>query len=379
MENKKFKFNVIHEDKNSDARLGEIITPHGKINTPVFCPVGTRATVKAMTPEELRDIGVQIILGNTYHLYLRPGIDVIEKAGGLHKFMHWEGPILTDSGGYQVFSLNQTFRIVKDGVEFKSIIDGSKHFFSPQKVVELQKRMGSDIMMMLDEPVSPDSDHDYTKLAMNRTLDWARMSINSVGDYPGALFGIIQGGMYDDLRKECSKRMLELNFDGYSMGGLSIGEPKELTFELMEKTVNEIPKEKARYFMGLGDPEGIIKAVSLGVDMFDCVLATRIARNGVAITYEGKLNIKNFRYKMDFNPLIHDCNCYCCKNYSRAYIRHLYISNEILASRLLTTHNLHFMINLMKDIRRGIKDGTFSEIKRKYKNYVWNRNIIQEI
>jgi len=236
--------------------------------------------------------------------------------------------------------------------------------------------MGSDIMMMLDEPVSPDSDHDYTKLAMNRTLDWAKMSINSVRDYPGALFGIIQGGMYDDLRKDCSKRMLELNFDGYSIGGLSIGEPKELTFELMEKTVNEIPKEKARYFMGLGDPEGIIKAVSLGVDMFDCVLATRIARNGVAITYEGKLNIKNFKYKMDFNPLIHDCNCYCCKNYSRAYIRHLYISNEILASRLLTTHNLHFMINLMKDIRRGIKDGTFSEIKRKYKNYVWNRNII---
>jgi len=273
MKNKSFKFKIICEDKNSSARVGEILTPHGKIDTPVFAPVGTKATVKAMTPEELQDIGIQIVLGNTYHLYLRPGIDVIKKAGGLHRFMHWEGPILTDSGGFQVFSLNKTFKILKNGVEFRSIIDGSKHFFNPQKVIELQKKMGSDIMMMLDEPVNPDSGYDYTKLAMNRTIDWAKLSIDKVMDYQGALFGIIQGGMFEDLRKESAKRMVDMDFDGYSIGGLSIGEPRKLTFEIMVKTLNEIPKNKVRYFMGLGDPEGIIKAVSLGTDIFDCVLA----------------------------------------------------------------------------------------------------------
>ncbi len=374
MRNKKFEFKIICEDENSSARVGEIKTIHGKIETPVFAPVGTRATVKAMTPEELRGVGIQIVLGNTYHLYLRPGIEVIEKAGGLHKFMHWEGPILTDSGGFQIFSLDETFKIFKDGVEFKSIYDGSKHFFSPQKVVKLQKKMGSDIMMMLDEPVSPDYDYNYTKLAMYRTLDWAKISINEVGNYKGALFGIIQGGMYDDLRKESAERTVAMDFDGYSIGGLSIGEPRDLTFKMMKITINEMPKDKPRYFMGLGDPLGIIKAVSLGVDIFDCVLATRVARNGVAITNGGKLNIRNLKYKMDFNPIELDCNCYCCKNYSRAYIRHLHISNEILASRLLTTHNLYFMVNLMKKIRERIKNCTFSYIERRFKNYIWDKN-----
>lgn len=360
--------NFIVEKKctRTKARLGRLKTHHGTVNTPVFMPVGTQATVKAMTPEELTGIGAEIILGNTYHIYLRPGMEVIEKAGGLHKFMSWNGPILTDSGGFQIFSLRSLRKISDEGVCFNSHIDGSPHFFSPQKVIEIQEIIGSDIMMPLDECVSADSSFEYTEKSLELTHKWAYQSLEARRNCHQLLFGIVQGCMYKDLREKSAKFLTELPFDGYSVGGLSVGEDKKTMIDVLSFTMDYLPYDKPRYLMGVGKPEDFFYCIELGIDMFDCVLPTRIARNGTVFTKDGKLVIKNAKYKFDFSPVEPDCNCYCCKNFTRAYLRHLFISDEILGSRLATLHNLTFIINLIKNIRVSIERDCFPEYKEEF-------------
>lgn len=361
------KYELIKECKQSGARLGRLHTPHGIINTPIFMPVGTAATVKAMTPEELKDIHAEIILSNTYHLYLRPGHELIEKAGGLHKFMHWDRPILTDSGGFQVFSLGDLRKITEEGVEFRSHIDGSKHFLSPEKATEIQNALGSDIMMAFDECAPYPADYDYVKNSLERTTRWAKRCKDAhKNPDKQALFGIVQGGMYKDLREQSVKELLELDFPGYSVGGLSVGEPKELMNEVLDYTVPLLPQDKPRYLMGVGSPDALIDGVIRGIDMFDCVLPTRIARNGTCMTSEGQLVIKNAKHTEDFSPLDPNCECYTCKNYSRAYLRHLFKCKEILSSRLLTLHNLHFLISLMKDVRQAIMDDRLLDFQKEF-------------
>ena len=361
------KYELIKECKQSGARLGRLHTPHGIINTPIFMPVGTAATVKAMTPEELKDIHAEIILSNTYHLYLRPGHELIEKAGGLHKFMHWDRPILTDSGGFQVFSLGDLRKITEEGVEFRSHIDGSKHFLSPEKATEIQNALGSDIMMAFDECAPYPADYDYVKNSLERTTRWAKRCKDAhKNPEKQALFGIVQGGMYKELREQSVKELLELDFPGYSVGGLSVGEPKELMNEVLDYTVPLLPKDKPRYLMGVGSPDALIDGVIRGIDMFDCVLPTRIARNGTCMTSEGQVVIKNAKHTEDFSPLDPNCDCYTCKNYSRAYLRHLFKCKEILSSRLLTLHNLHFLISLMKDVRQAIMEDRLLDFQKEF-------------
>ncbi|PID79387.1 MAG: tRNA guanosine(34) transglycosylase Tgt [Clostridiales bacterium] len=339
------------------ARCAEITTPHGKIKTPVFMPVGTKATVKAMTPEELKKLGAEIILGNTYHLYLRPGHELIAEAGGLHRFMNWDRPILTDSGGFQVFSLGNLRKIEEAGVKFRSHIDGSEHFITPEKAIEIQNALGSDIIMAFDECPAYPSEYDYVKQSLERTTRWAKRCKEAHKNIDNqALFGIVQGGMYRDLRKLSAEQLVELDLPGYAIGGLSVGEPKDIMYEVLDYTVDWLPKEKPRYLMGVGSPDALIEGVMRGIDMFDCVLPTRTARMGTALTSSGALTIKQARYQKDFKPLDETCDCYTCQNYSRAYIRHLYKENEILSARLLSTHNLHFLVNLMKNIRRAIEN-----------------------
>lgn len=366
-----FKFELIKESKECKARRGKIYTNHGVIETPIFMPVGTKATVKAMTPEELKGMEAQIILGNTYHLYLRPGHKLVEEAGGLHKFMNWDRPILTDSGGFQVFSLGPLRKITEEGVEFRSHVDGSKHFISPEKSMEIQNSLGSDIMMAFDECVPYPSDYEYTKKSMERTTRWARRCKEFHKNTDNqALFGIVQGGMYEDLRKESIKQITEIDFPGYAVGGLSVGEPLKLMNEVMDYTVEQLPKDKPRYLMGVGSPDYLFEAVERGIDMADCVLPTRMARHGAFITNRGQLTIKNAKYKNDFSPIDSDCDCYCCRNYSRAYIRHLFNENEILGARLASIHNLFFLINLMKRIRISIDENNFMNFKKEfYENY----------
>lgn len=358
-----FEFELIQECPQTKARIGKIKTPHGEIETPVFMPVGTKATVKTMTPEELKSIGSQIILANTYHLYLRPSTDIISKAGGLHKFMNWDGPILTDSGGFQVFSLADSRKITEDGVEFRSHIDGSKHFLSPEKSIEIQNILGSDIIMAFDECAPYPADYDYIEKSMERTTRWAKRCKDFHQDETQALFGIVQGGMYKDLRERSAKELVELDFPGYAIGGLSVGEPLSMMNKILDHTVDFLPKDKPRYNMGVGTPDYLFESVIRGIDMADCVLPTRIARNGTAITSEGNLVIKNAKYKEDFSKLDPDCDCYTCSNYSRAYIRHLFSVNEILAYRLVTIHNLYFLHNLMENIKKAIRDGNLLEYK----------------
>lgn len=359
-----FKFELIKEDPHTKARLGKIITDHGEIETPIFMPVGTKATVKTMTPEEVKDLGAQIILANTYHLYLRPGHKLIEKAGGLHKFMNWDGPILTDSGGFQVFSLSDNRKITEEGVEFQSHIDGSKEFISPEKSMEIQNSLGSDIMMAFDECVSYPADYEYVKSSMERTTRWAKRSLDGHKNKEHqALFGIVQGGMFKDLREKSARDLVDMDFDGYSIGGLSVGEPLEMMSEMLDFTVDFLPKEKPRYNMGVGTPDYLFESVIRGIDMADCVLPTRIARNGTAITSHGRVVVKNAKYKEDFTTLDPECDCYTCKNYTRAYIRHLFNVNEILAYRLLTIHNLYFLIDMMENIREAIKNENLLEYK----------------
>lgn len=364
-------FELLKESNESKARLGKLHTPHGVIETPIFMPVGTRATVKAMTPEELKDLGAQIILSNTYHLYLRPGHKLIEEAGGLHKFMNWDKPILTDSGGFQVFSLGDLRKISEEGVEFRSHIDGSKHFISPEKSIEIQNSLGSDIMMAFDECAPYPSDWDYVKKSLERTTRWAKRCKDAHQKPDSqALFGIVQGGMYKDLREQSAKEIMDLDFPGYAVGGLSVGEPGELMYEVLDYTVPLLPKNKPRYLMGVGTPDYLFEAVIRGIDMADCVLPTRIARNGTVLTSSGKLVVRNAKYARDFNQLDSECDCYTCKNYSRAYIRHLFNVDEILGSRLTTIHNIHFLLKLMENIRQAIREDRLLQYREEfYKKY----------
>lgn len=366
-----FKFTLEKKSSQCKARTGTIETNHGVIKTPVFMPVGTRATVKAMNNDELKSIGSQIILSNTYHLYLKPGQEIIRKVDGLHKFMNWNKPILTDSGGFQVFSLNKTRKITEEGVQFRSHIDGSKHFISPEKSMEIQNDLGSDIMMAFDECVPYPASYEYTEDSMKRTLRW----IKRCKDYhkntdKQNLFGIIQGGMYKDLREYSAKNTIDFDLPGYAIGGLSVGEPRDLMIDLLDFTTDFMPENKPRYLMGVGTPDYLFEAVEHGVDMCDCVLPTRIARNGTALTSKGKLVVKNAKYKDDFSPLDENCDCYACKNHTRAYIRHLLNVDEILGARLLSIHNLRFLIKLMENIRKSIEEDRYLEFKDEfYRNY----------
>ncbi|WIF96186.1 tRNA guanosine(34) transglycosylase Tgt [Caminicella sporogenes] len=361
------KYELIKECKQSGARLGKIYTPHGTIETPIFMPVGTQATVKSMTPEELKEINAQIILSNTYHLYLRPGHELVDKAGGLHKFMNWDRPILTDSGGFQVFSLGKLRKITEEGVEFRSHLDGSKHFISPEKAIEIENALGADIIMAFDECAPYPADKEYVKNSLERTTRWAKRCKNAHKKKDSqALFGIIQGGMYKDLRKQSAYEIIEMDFPGYAVGGLSVGEPKPLMYEILEYTTPLMPKDKPRYLMGVGTPDCLIEGVIRGIDMFDCVLPTRIARNGTALTSRGKVVIKQAKYYDDFTPLDPECDCYTCKNYSRAYIRHLFKANEILSARLITYHNLYFLLKLMEKIREAIKNDRLLDFRKEF-------------
>lgn len=369
------KYELIKKDKFSKARLGKIYTNRGIIETPIFMPVGTRATVKAMNVDELKEIGSQIILGNTYHLYLRPGQEIIRAAGGLHKFMNWDRPILTDSGGFQVFSLGAIRKITEEGVMFRSHIDGSKHFISPEKSMEIQNDLGSDIMMAFDECAPYPASYDYVKNSMERTIRWLkRCKEYHKNTENQALFGIIQGGMYKDLRKISAIETCSMDLPGYAVGGLSVGEPKDVMVEYLNYTTEFMPEDKPRYLMGVGTPDYLFEAVEAGIDMADCVLPTRLGRNGTAITTYGKVVIKNAKYAKDFTPLDETCDCYACKNHTKAYIRHLMNVNEILGARLLSIHNLRFLLKTMENIRQAIREDRFLEYKKEfYKNYGYEK------
>ena len=369
------EYELLHEDKNTGARRGIVHTPHGDIQTPVFMPVGTQATVKSMTPEELKQIGAQIILSNTYHLYLRPGESIVKEAGGLHKFMNWDRPILTDCGGFQVFSLSDLRTISEDGVEFKSHLDGSKHFFTPEKVMQIEEDLGADIIMSFDECCPYPSTYEYTKNSMERTTRWAERckKAHKNTDKQG-LFGIIQGGFYKDLRKKSAEDLIKLDFPGYAVGGISVGEPKEEFLDILRYVTPLMPKDKPRYLMGVGTPDYLIEAAIAGIDMCDCVLPTRIARNGTAMTWNGKVVVRNAIYERDFTPLDPECDCYTCKNYTRAYIRHLVKCNEILGVRLLSIHNLYFLTKLMERVRMEIENNNLAQFRDDfYKKYGYTK------
>lgn len=360
------KFKVTKKSKDSRARCGLLQTPHGTFETPAFMPVGTQATVKTMTPEELEQIGAKIILSNTYHLYLRPGHKIVEEAGGLHKFMNWSASILTDSGGYQIFSLGELREIREEGVTFRSHLDGSLHFIGPETSIEIQNALGADIIMCFDECIPYPATYDYVKNSVRRTTRWAERCKKAHVNPEQTLFGIVQGGLYKDLREESAKDLLSLDFEGYSIGGLSVGEPKEKMYEVLDYTVPILPEERPRYLMGVGSPDAIFEGVLRGIDMFDCVLPTRIARNGTVFTRKGKLVVRNAVYARDFSPLDLECDCYACRNYTRAYIRHLINAREVLGIRLTTIHNLYFLLNLMKDIRRAIEGEYLLDFKKEF-------------
>lgn len=370
------KYELIKKDKQTNARLGRITTPHGTFETPVFMAVGTQGTVKTLVKEELHEIGSQIILGNTYHLWCQPGNDIVREAGGLHKFMNWDRSILTDSGGFQVFSLAKLRDITEEGVTFKHHKNGSKLFLSPEISMKIQNDLGSDIMMCFDECPPYPATYEYMKNSVDRTIRWAQRCFEAHArkDEQG-LFGIIQGGEYLDIRKHCVDELTKIPFDGFSVGGLSVGESKEIQNNVLSYTVPLLPEDKPRYLMGVGSPGAILDAVERGIDMFDCVLPTRIARHGTAMTSEGRLIIKNKEFERDFTPLDHKCDCYCCKNYTRAYLRHLLKANEMLAYRLISIHNIRFLVNLTEGIREAIKEDKFLEFKQKvYEEYGLNDN-----
>ncbi len=366
------RYELIKKDAKTGARRGRIHTPHGIIETPVFMPVGTCGTVKAMTPEELKnEVKAKIILSNTYHLFLRPGDDLAAEAGGLHKFMNWDGAILTDSGGFQVFSLSDLRNITEEGVAFKSHLDGSKLFISPEKSISIQNNLGSDIIMAFDECVPYPADYEYTRKSMERTTRWAeRCKVANKNPDRQGLFGIVQGGMYKDLRETSAKQLVDLDFPGYAVGGLSVGEPAELMYDILSYTTPFLPENKPRYLMGVGTPDYLIEAVVRGIDMCDCVLPTRIARNGTALTSQGKLVVRNATYERDFTTLDPECDCYTCRNYTRAYIRHLIKCGEILGARLLSIHNLRFLVRLMENVRTAIEEDRLLEFREEfYKKY----------
>jgi queuine tRNA-ribosyltransferase len=350
--------------RDGEARAGILHTLRGPVETPVFMPVGTKGTVKGLTPGDLRAIGTGIVLGNTYHLYLRPGSDLVKEAGGLHAFMGWDGPILTDSGGYQVFSLAETRRISEDGVEFASVYDGSRHVFTPELTTRVQEDLGSDVAMVLDECPPPDVDREYHEGSLERTARWAARCKGAHESKDQALFGIVQGGLYPDLREQSLGLTVEIGFDGYAVGGLSVGESREQMLETLALTAPGLPADKPRYFMGIGDPVGILQVIALGVDMFDCVLPTRLARHGAALTPDGRLNLKNAKFRNDFRPLDPECACEACTGYSRAYLAHLVRENELLGHRLLTLHNVRFTVDLCRRARREIQAGRFGAWSR---------------
>jgi queuine tRNA-ribosyltransferase len=360
-------YELIKTDRKTKARRGRITTLHGAIETPAFMPVGTAAAVKAMRPEQVAETGAEMILANTYHLYLRPGQRVVAEAGGLHRFMNWDRAILTDSGGFQVFSLGALRRITEDGAEFRSHIDGSTHMLSPEKSIEVQNALGADIIMALDECAPYPADREYVKKSLERTTRWLLRcgEAHKNGDVQ-SLFGIMQGGVYADLRRQSALEITELDLPGYAVGGLSVGEPKPLMYEILDGCVDYLPKDKPRYLMGVGTPDCIFEAVSLGVDMFDCVLPTRVARNGTTLTSRGSVNIKNAKYKNDFTALDPECDCYTCRNYTKAYLRHLFKAGEILSAMLLTNHNLTFMSGMMAGIRNALEEDRFIEHKREF-------------
>ena len=369
-------YELLHEDKLTGARRGVIHTPHGDIQTPVFMPVGTQATVKSLTPEELKEIGAQIILSNTYHLYLRPGSKLIKEAGGLHNFMKWDRPILTDCGGFQVFSLSDLRKIKEEGVEFKSHLDGSKHLFTPESVMETQEDLGADIIMAFDECVEHNASYEYTKQSMERTTIWAERckKVHKNIDEQ-SLFGIVQGGFFKDLRDKSLEDLIALDFPGYAIGGISVGETKEEFLDILQYTAPKLPKDKPRYLMGVGSPDYLIEAALAGIDMCDCVLPTRIARNGTAMTWNGKVVIRNATYEKDWGPIDSECDCYACKNYTRAYVHHLIKAKEILGVRLLSIHNLNFLTKLMERVRIEIENDNLLNFKNEfYKKYGYTKD-----
>jgi len=359
-------FELIHQDKNSKARVGKLTTARGQIDTPSFMPVGTQGTVKTLSPQELEDSGAQIVLSNAYHLFLRPGTEVIKKAGGLHNFMSWQKPILTDSGGYQIFSLALLRKVNDEGVQFQSHIDGAKHVITAEKAIKIQEGLDSDIMMPLDECVHYPCSRDYAEIAMRRTVDWGRRSKRVLQQEHQLLFGIIQGATYEDLRKESVQALTEIDFAGYAIGGVSVGEPKNLRYNIVNFVTGLLPQDKPRYLMGVGLPEDIIEAVDFGIDMFDCVVPTRYGRNGTAFTSTGKLTVRNSPYIEDFTPLDEKCSCYTCQNFSRSYLRHLFNAEEILGLRLVSLHNVHFFLDLMRKIREAISQDRFLEFKKEF-------------
>ena len=371
----KIKYELIKNDKDSKARLGKLHTNYGVYDTPMFMPVGTLANVKTLTPEELHAMNSAVILSNTYHLWLRPGEDVVDHAGGLHKFMNYDGPILTDSGGFQVFSLAKPKDISEEGVSFKSHLDGRKLFLTPELSIQIQNKLDSDIAMSFDECIPYPASYEYAKASTERTLRWARRGKEVFNNERQSLFGIVQGGEYQDLREYSAKETVKIGFDGYSIGGTSVGEDKVTMYKMIDDGIRYLPLDKPRYLMGVGDPIDILEGVIRGIDMFDCVLPTRIARHGNAFTKYGKMNIKNNKYKEDFTPIEEGCDCYTCKNFSKAYVRHLIVSNEMLGGRLLSIHNIRFLIREMEEIREAIKNDNFLNYKEEFiKNYTSNKH-----
>lgn len=368
------KFSLVHTDGN--ARAGVIVTEHGIVRTPAFMPVGTQGSVKSIAPRELREVGCEIILANTYHVFLRPGVDIIREAGGLHKFMSWDLPLLTDSGGYQVFSLADLKAISDDGVEFRSHVDGSLYFFTPESVIDIQRMLGSDIMMVLDECVAYPCDYDYARKAVSLTHRWAQRCVKRfrdsgpVYDHEQSLFGIVQGSVYHDLRRKSAQLLASLDFDGYAIGGLSVGEPVELMYDMTEICTEILDSQKPRYLMGVGTPQNLLESIERGVDMFDCVLPTRNGRNAMLFTRRGALTIKNAAFKSDFRPVDDECACYTCQNFTRAYLRHLFQAKEILGLQLATIHNIHFYQFLMREARQAILAQRYS---------IWKRQVIESL
>jgi len=374
MNKEKFWYELIHECKQTGARYGVLHTPHGDVETPIFMPVGTLATVKFLSPDELKTIGSGVILSNTYHLWIRPGADVIEAAGGLHHFMNYDGPILTDSGGFQVFSLSKNRKIYEEGVHFRNHLNGDALFLSPEKSIEVQNQLGADIIMSFDECPPYPASHEYMKDSIERTLRWAKRGKEAHANADKqALFGIVQGGEFEDLRAYSAQETVKLDFSGYSIGGTSVGESKEVMYKMIDYSIKYLPSDKPRYLMGVGSTDALLEGVLRGVDMFDCVLPTRIARHGTLMTSEGRINISNQKYERDYAPLDKECDCITCKNYSRAYLRHLFKCNEGLGLRLASIHNLRFLIRLMEDVRKAIREDRFLDFKNNFfKKYSLN-------
>ncbi len=361
---KNFYLEILHVDKQTGARYGILHTPHGDVEVPMFMPVGTLATVKTLSPEELKEMGAGVILANTYHLSLRPGEDIVAEAGGLHKFMNYDGPILTDSGGFQVFSLAEKRKITEEGVEFKNHLNGDKLFYTPEKVIEIEEKLGADIIMSFDECIPYPVSYEYAKKSTERTLRWAKRGLLVHTREDQALFGIVQGGEFQDLREMCAKELALMDFPGYSIGGTSIGEPKDVCLKMVDYAVKYLPFDKPRYLMGVGSLDYLLEGIARGVDMFDCVLPTRLARHGALMTSSGRVNIRDAKYKTDFTPLDPNCDCYCCKNYTKAYLRHLYICDETFGKRLLSIHNIRFLIHVMEGARKAIQEDRFLDFMK---------------